>query len=254
MEDIQISAIVITFNEERLIERCLKSLMEVADEIVVVDSYSTDQTKSICEKMDVTFIQHPFSGYIEQKNFATQQTKYDFVLSLDADEFLSEPLKRAILSVKKQWKGPGYAFKRLNRVEGKWIHFGNWVPDKKLRLWQKGVGAMAGTNPHDKLAFYDSRQKTILLKGYLFHDAYESVEAYKQRNRHFAEIASEALYQKGIRPKWWNRYGNGWFRLLKGYVFKLGFLDGKMGWIIAYGSMKEVNLKYKLLEEKWKMH
>ena len=93
-----------------------------------------------------------------------------------------------------------------------------------------------------------------MLKGYLFHDAYESVEAYKQRNRHFAEIASEALYQKGIRPKWWKRYGNGWFRLLKGYVFKLGFLDGKMGWIIAYGSMKEVNWKYKLLEEKWKIH
>lgn len=254
MEGIQISAVVITFNEERRIVKCLQSLIKVADEIIVVDSFSTDQTKPVCKEFGVKFIEHPFVGYIEQKNFAAQQAKFDFILSLDADEVLSEPLQQSILAVKKNWKGQGYAFKRLNRIEEQWIRFGNWVPDIKLRLWKKGSGEWGGTNPHDRFALYDAQQKPILLLGPLLHYSYESVEAFKQKNLEFAQIAAEALFQKGIRVRWWKRYGSGLFRLIKGYIFKLGFLDGKIGWIIAFGSMKEVNWKYKLLEDKWKTH
>lgn len=254
MEEIRISAVVITFNEERRIEQCLQSLIKVVDEIIVVDSYSTDQTKEICKKFGVQFIEHPFSGYIEQKNFAVQLAKYNYILSLDADEYLSEPLQHSILATKKKWKGQGYAFKRLNGIGGQWIHYGNWVPDIKLRLWKKGSGAWGGTNPHDRFEFYDAQQKPTLLKGYLLHNSYESVGAFKLRNHEFAKIAAESLFEKGIRVKWWKRYGSGLFRLIKGYIFKLGFLDGKLGWIIAYGSMEEVNWKYKLLEDKWRTH
>lgn len=252
MEEIQISAVVITFNEERRIEGCLRSLINVADEIIVVDSYSTDQTKRICKEIGVKFIAQSFLGYIEQKNFAAQQAKYDYILSLDADEALSETLQEAILEVKKKWIGQGYTFKRLNRIEGQWINFGNWVPDIKLRLWKKGSGEWGGTNPHDKFEFYTTCPKPILLKGHLLHYSYDSVADFKRRNLEFAEIAAESLFLKGIRVKWWKRYGSGLFRLIKGYLFKLGFLDGRMGWIIAIGSMREVNWKYKLLAEKWK--
>ncbi|MGA1543425.1 MAG: glycosyltransferase family 2 protein [Saprospiraceae bacterium] len=252
MEEIQISAVVITFNEEKRIETCLRSLMSVADEIVVVDSYSTDQTKRICEDYGVRFIEHPFSGYIEQKNFAARQAKYNYILSLDADEVLSDSLQYSIAGVKKKWIGQGYTFKRLNRIADKWIHFGNWSPDIKLRLWQKGAGTWGGTDPHDRFEFYHPRPKPILLKGHLLHYSYESVTAFKRKNREFAEIAAEAMFRKGVRVKWWKRYGSGFFRWFKGYILKLGFLDGKMGWMIAYGSMKEVNWKYKILAEKWK--
>ncbi len=100
---IKISAVIITFNEEQHIGRCLESLRDIVDEIMVVDSFSTDNTKAICEQYAARFIQHSFAGYIEQKNYAIQQATHDIVLSLDADEVLSDNLREAILKVKEKW-------------------------------------------------------------------------------------------------------------------------------------------------------
>src|SRR5205085_5199312 len=130
----QLSAVVITYNEEDNIAECIESLMPVADEIVVVDSHSTDRTKEICLRYKVRFIEHPFPGYVEQKNFAAKQASCPFIVSLDADERLSEKLQFAILKEKeKGFPYKGYVVNRFNNYCSQWIRHGDYYPDKKLR-------------------------------------------------------------------------------------------------------------------------
>ena len=110
---IKLSVVIITFNEEQNIERCITSVKEVADEVVVVDSFSTDATETICKKLGTRFVQHIFEGHIEQKNFAAGLASYDHLLSIDADEALSEKLKASILEVKNNWQCESYSMNRL---------------------------------------------------------------------------------------------------------------------------------------------
>ena len=115
-QPIQISAVIITFNEEKNIGRCLESLKGIADEIVVVDSFSKDKTEEICNEYGVRFIPHAFDGHIEQKNWAREQVSFPYVLSLDADEALDDTLRESILSIKKNWEHDGYKMNRLTNL------------------------------------------------------------------------------------------------------------------------------------------
>jgi len=132
---IQLSVVIITFNEEKNIARCLDSVATIADDIVVVDSFSTDNTKHICEEKNIHFIEHKFDGHIEQKNWAITQAKHQYVLSLDADEALTKELQVEIIKAKNNWQYDGYSFNRLTNYCGVWIKHCGWYPDKKLRLW-----------------------------------------------------------------------------------------------------------------------
>ncbi len=147
----EISAVIITFNEERNIKRCIESVVGVADEIIVVDSFSTDKTAGICAKFDVRFIQTNFRGYVEQKNHALSLASCPVVLSPGADEALSPELERSIHGVKENWKYDGYYFNRRNNYCGKWLRYTSRHPDRKLRLWDKTKGRWGGLNPHDKV-------------------------------------------------------------------------------------------------------
>src|ERR1035437_3751774 len=131
---IQLSVVIITYNEEYNIARCLESVKTIADDIVVIDSFSTDKTKEICESAGVRFVQHKFEGHIEQKNWAITQAKFPHILSLDADEALDGTLIKSILEVKNNWKYDGYYMNRLTNYCGKWIYHCGWYPDRKLRL------------------------------------------------------------------------------------------------------------------------
>src|SRR3954465_7519353 len=145
-----LSAVIITFNEEKNIARCLDSLIGIVDDVVVIDSFSTDKTEEICKSKGVRFIQHVFEGHIQQKNWAITQAKFPHILSLDADEALDETLKQSILLLKNNWQKDGYYMNRLTNYCGKWIRHCGWYPDKKLRLWDSRKGHWTGTNPHDK--------------------------------------------------------------------------------------------------------
>ena len=136
----KLSVVIITYNEEKNIERCLNSVKEVADEIIVLDSFSTDKTEEICKRHAVKFFQHEFNGFSSQKNRASGLAENDYILSLDADEVLSERLKRSILKVKENALFDGYFFNRLNIYCGKPIKFTTWYPDRKLRLWNRKKG------------------------------------------------------------------------------------------------------------------
>ena len=240
---VNISAVIITFNEEKNIERCILSLKDVVDEIVVVDSFSTDKTKEICLLHNVIFIEHKFEGHIEQKNWAYTQANNDYVLSLDADEALDDELKKSILAVKNNWTNAGYEFNRLTNYCGKWIKHCGWYPDIKLRLWDRRKGTWKGVNPHDCFEMEEGIKPTHL-KGDLLHYSYYTQEEHIKQINYFTEIAAKAYAEKGVNPSLFKVYFSAKFMFFKTYFLKAGFLDGYYGWIISKNSAHATFLKY----------
>lgn len=228
----KLSIIIITLNEEKNIGRCLDSLAEVADEIVVVDSFSTDNTEQICREKNVKFIQHTFEGHIQQKNFALQQASYDYVLSLDADEALSDTLKNSILAVKNNLEKDAYTFNRLTNYCGQWIRYCGWYPDKKLRIWNKHKGKWGGSNPHDKVVMskpYSGHH----LSGDLLHYSIYDVNQHIRQIHLFSDISAKEAHRKGKKGSLPGTVFSPWFRFIRLYFIKRGFLDGYYGFIIC---------------------
>ncbi len=190
---VKLSVVIITFNEERDIERCIKSVKNLADDLVIVDSFSTDKTEEICKKYDLRFIQHKFSGHIQQKNWAITQAKYSHILSLDADEALSEELTKSIKKAKDNWEFDAYYFNRLNNYCGKWIKHTSMYPDRKLRLWDSRKGSWGGINPHDKFIL-NKNATSKFLKGDLLHYVFYSFEEHVKKNDYFSTIAAKELF------------------------------------------------------------
>lgn len=240
---VQLSAVIITFNEEKNIERCLTSLKGVVEEIVVVDSFSTDRTQEICKAYGAKFIPHPFEGHIQQKNWAITQASSPYVLSLDADEALSEELKQSILEVKNNWTKDGYSFNRLTNYCGKWIKHGHWYPDVKLRLWDSTKGKWGGKNPHDTYLM-NSGATLQHLKGDLLHYSYYTIAEHWNQAKKFSQIAAQAYFEAGKSSSWFKIIFSPISRFISSYLFNLGFLDGKYGWKIAKITYWETKQKY----------
>lgn len=239
----KLSVVIITLNEELNIAKCLDTAREVADEIVVVDSYSTDGTKQICLDYNVSYFEHKFEGYIQQKNFAAAKAKYDFVLSLDADEVLSKQLVSSIIEIKKDTLYGAYSINRMSHYVDRFIKNGHWFPDKKIRLFKKGIGQWAGRNPHDVFKLFNGG-RAPMLNGVLYHYTFNSVFDHITQANNFSEIGSKQLDDqstffliiKAIFSPFW-----GFFY---GYIGRLGFLDGCHGLIIAVIAANETFLKY----------
>jgi glycosyltransferase involved in cell wall biosynthesis len=245
---VQLSAVIITYNEEQNIARCLKSLEGVADEIVVIDSFSTDNTEAICKSFGVRFIQHPFEGHIQQKNYAVDCAHFEHVLSLDADEELSPRLKDSILSVKANWEADGYYFNRLTNFCGDWIKHSGWYPDRKLRLWIKPKGRWGGLNPHDRVIMVaDASQK--FLKGDLNHYSYSSHPEFEQRTWKYSEIGAKSLLLQNKNVGCVKLFYAPISRFIKHYIVGLGFLDGANGFYISWVMAKGVYIKYSELRK-----
>lgn len=240
---IKLTAVIITYNEEKNIRKCLESVFDVADEIVVVDSFSSDATETICKKYGVRFVKHPFEGHIEQKNFAVSQSSNDHILSLDADECLSEKLKESILEVKKNWEYDGYSFKRLTCFCGKWIKHTSWYPSKKLRLWDRRKGRWGGRNPHDRFIL-DKGASHKVLRGDLLHYSYNSINEHIKQINYFSTIIAREYFKENIRITRPGILIHAFWRFLRDYFVKLGFLDGLYGLLISVNSSFETYLKY----------
>jgi glycosyltransferase involved in cell wall biosynthesis len=240
---IGLSAVIITFNEEKNIDRCLASLHGIADEIIVVDSFSTDRTKEICAKYGVKFFEHKFEGHIQQKNHAASLATFDHILSIDADEALSEELKNEIKRVKSDWKNDGYYVNRLTNYCGKWIRHCGWYPDRKLRLFKKDKGKWAGFNPHDKLELHDA-SNTSRLDGDLLHYSYYTIEDHISQVNKFTTIGAEVAWTHGERSNIVKIIFKPGIRFLRDYIFHLGFLDGFYGFVICRISSDATFVKY----------
>jgi len=245
---ISLSVVIITFNEEKNILRCINSVKNFADEIVVVDSYSTDSTKDICLQHSVKFIQHKFEGYIEQKNFAILQAISNYILAIDADEALSPELEKSIIEVKNNWNFDGYYFNRLTNYCGKWIKHCGWYPDKKLRLFVRSKGMWAGNNPHDRFEMHEGTT-TSFLKGDLLHYSYYSIFQHIEQSIKFSEIAAKADYNNGRKVSFIGLIFKPSWKFIRNYFLKVGFLDGYYGFVICKISANASFLKYLKIRE-----
>lgn len=246
---IQISGVIITFNEERYIKQCLESLVNVVDEIVVVDSYSTDNTKAICEQFNVTFIEQEFLGYIEQKNFALKQAKHDYIVSLDGDESLSKTLQESILNLKSNFKLDGYYANRFNNFCGQWIKHSDWYPNKKLRVFDRRKAQWKGINPHDSIELTSGNKNAGQLKGDILHLTYQSYSEFNLKMEKFSSISAQAYYNLGKKAPLWKLIWNPSWAFFKAYFLRLGFLDGFNGFMICYQTGHLTFLKYAKLRE-----
>jgi glycosyltransferase involved in cell wall biosynthesis len=243
MAPIKISAVIITFNEEEHIERCIESLEDIADEILVIDSHSKDRTIEIAESLGAKVLIHDFIGHIEQKNFALMQAKYDHVLSLDADEALSIELVKSIAKVKLNWTVDAYRFNRINNFCGRWIKHGLWYPDRKIRLWNRTIGQWGGRNPHDRVVIGPGT-KVESLPGDLLHYTVDSIDQYIGQVNKFSSIQAAQLRGEGFRPNFLHLLIKPAYKFFLAYFFRLGFLDGWRGYLIARGQALGVYLRY----------
>ncbi len=241
--EVKISVVIITLNEEKNIRRCLNSVVEIADEILVVDSFSNDNTENICLEYPVNFHQHKFDTYINQKNYALSLSKYFHVLSLDADEALSEELIESIKKVKQNWQADAYSMNRLANYCGKWIRHSGWYPDKKLRLFDKRKGSWGGINPHDKIIL-QKNCKEVHLKGNLYHYTYYTIDEHIAQANRFSTIAAQEIVNLNINISVLTILTKPIAKFLRNYFLKLGFLDGFYGFMICEITAFETFLKY----------
>lgn len=247
MESLSIA--IITFNEENNIGRCIDSVAEIADEIVVVDSFSTDRTEEICKSKGVTFLQNPFEGHVEQKNYILTKCTHSLILSIDADEVVSPELKKEILKIKENRKADAYFINRLNNYCGKWIKHSGWYPDKKVRLFDRTKVQWGGENPHDKI-IVEEGATTDCIKKDILHYTYPDISAHINQLNKFTSISAEQCFKKGKKVNFFVHiilYPFSTF--ITKYFFKLGFLDGKAGFLVCISTAYYRFLKYSKLYE-----
>ena len=244
----QISVVIITFNEERNIERCILSVKNVADEIIVVDAFSTDKTEEICKKHNVNFVQRKFDGYSNQKNFANSLTSNPFILSLDADEELSNELIDSILKIKMNPKFDVFYFNRKSNYCGKWIKHGGWYPDSQFRLFDKSKVKWNKSIVHERIE-YDKNTSVGFLKGDLLHYTIATNEEHLKVIDKYSTLKSIEMFEKGRKANFLKIIFATIFKFLKHYILKLGFLDGYFGFKIALNSAYSSYLKYAKLRK-----
>jgi len=244
---IKISVVIISYNEEVNIGRCIDSVKPVADEIVVVDSFSKDNTKAICHSKGVTFYENEFLGFAQQKNFAASLAKCEYVLSLDADEYLSADLTRSILAIKGDCSYDGYMMNRLSSYAGEWIRTCGWYPDTKLRLWKKEKGVWVGEGIHEKISL-SGKIAIKRLQGDLLHHAYDNITQFLEKIQRYSDIYAGEHRHK-VRSSTVKVFYKTFFAFIKSYLIKLGIMDGYKGLLISVCNANFVFYKYsKLLE------
>ena len=239
---IRISVVIITYNEEKNIEKCLRSVEDIADEIIVTDSFSTDRTKEICSQFNVKFFQNVFDNFAAQKNLAVSYASNDYILSLDADEQLSDELKNSIRAIDSNSPADAYKFNRLNFFCGKAIRHSNWYPDVKLRFWNKRKGKWAG-DIHETVHM-DTDAKTEFLKGDLLHNSFHSIEEHLTQINKFSGMKARVMYKKRKRTNIFMIIFKPQIKFLQQYIFRLGFLDGFYGFVISKNSAYSEFLKH----------
>lgn len=224
-----ISAVIITRNEEAYIASCLESLKGIADEILVLDSNSTDRTKEICSSYHVRFEEVEWKGYADTKNQGTQLANYSYILSIDADEQLSEVLRTSLLNVKAQLNSTTvYGFNRLNNYCGVWMKRGGWYPDFKIRLFPRTIQWTGRV--HETLEIPSTFHR-VSLQGDLLHYSIEDKQDHINRELKYASLA--APYSSLFRA-----YSAAIFNFIKVYFLKGAVLEGKLGLQLAYITSK----------------
>lgn len=243
---LKLSVAIISFNEEANIARCIEAVQSIADEIIVVDSFSTDRTVEIAQSLGAKVIQEPWKGHIAQKNSALDKCSSPWILSLDCDEVVSPQLRDSIVSTIADGKLEGYQLNRKTFFLGKWIEHA-WYPDWKIRLIRRGAGTWGGLDPHDSLRIGGPSGK---LSGDLHHYSFKDLRDCFERTIRYAVAEFHSYDRDGRKASLKNLVINPLHGFFKHYVLKRGFLDGRHGFVIAVLNGIYVFTKYALLWEK----
>jgi glycosyltransferase involved in cell wall biosynthesis len=228
----KLSVVIICFNEEKNIGRCIDSVVDVADEILILDSYSTDRTVAIAESKGAIVKQEAFKGFIEKKNKAVELAAHDYILSLDADEALNPLLAGSILQAKENFTNRAYRMNRCSNYCGRFIRHGSWYPDSKIRLFDRRVAGWGGTNPHDQVVLQDNIPVEHL-KGDILHYSYHTVSEHVTQNNKLSTLAAESLFTNGKKTTLLHVFFRPWWAFCVSFIFRAGFLDGLFGFVIA---------------------
>jgi len=236
-----ISATLVARNEEAKIARAIGSL-SCADEVIVVDGESTDATRDIAARLGARVIVHPFEGFAAQKNLASSQARHEWILSLDADEELDDEAQAAIVRWKSsQPSAAGFRFARRAYYLGRWILHSGWYPDYKLRLYDRGYGAWRGSYVHESV-FVNGRVET--LPGSILHYTCDSLEEHRSRIEFYTDLAAREMLERGAPAGWTKRAFNPPWVFAQTYFLRLGILDGRQGFWIAWMAARYVARKY----------
>jgi glycosyltransferase involved in cell wall biosynthesis len=242
----KLSAIIITRNEEHAIEACLAGVAW-ADEIVVVDSGSSDRTTEICRRYTDRVFHRDWTGFVDQKNHAVAQASHDWILSLDADERIGPELSREIAQLRQAGLSrAGYRVPRVAFFMGRWIRHGDWYPDTQLRLFDRRRGRWQGGRVHESVRVDGTPGQ---LRGEILHYTYRSLSDYLRRLETYSTLAAQDSRQKGKASSMSKVVGNPIAAFVKGYLLKRGFLDGAPGLMVAVMGAVSVFFKYAKLYE-----
>jgi glycosyltransferase involved in cell wall biosynthesis len=238
---VKISATIITYNEERNIARAIESL-RCCDEIVVVDSGSSDRTVELATKLGARIVESPWPGYAKQKNVAADRASHDWILSLDADEALSEGLEAEIWQIKKNGpKYDAYIMPRLAKYLGQWIYHSGWFPDKKVRLYHRDKAQWTGEYVHESVAVNGTIGH---LEGRILHYTCDSLSEHLRTLDRYTTLAAEQIIAQRKRVTLWHLAVDPAWTFVRTYIFHLGFMDGFEGLAIAYMAAFYNFLKY----------
>jgi len=243
-----LSAVIITFNEEKNIRSCIESLHDIVDDIVVVDSFSSDNTPLICSSFPaLRFFQSEWKGYASQKNYGNNLALHDWILSLDADEVLSPELRDSL----KQWRvNPCAAgFNRLTSYAGKWIRYGGWYPDFKFRIFDRRQTRWEGLI-HEQLIFASGNETEITrLNGDCLHYSFPDEHSHLLQTDKFSRLWAQQAFQSGRRHSQMKQIFGPVIRFVRDYFFLSGFRDGKAGFRIALISARAIACRQRYLKE-----
>jgi glycosyltransferase involved in cell wall biosynthesis len=246
-----LSIIIITKNEAAKIKRTVEAALQVSDDIIIIDSNSSDDTVSIANSLGAKCFIQPWLGYGAQKNFGHQYTTYDWILSIDADEVLSNALIHRIKNLKLNNPNIVYDIDFKTYFCNHLIRFGGWNPQHHIRLYNKQLVEWDTLEVHEQLkipkeVMIEPIQESIL------HYSYDTLEQYLQKSENYTNLFAERLFARGKKSTWIKRNLSPVFTFIKEYIFKLGILDGKMGFKVACLNMNYTRMKYVKLHRKYK--
>ena len=238
----RVSACVVTRNEEDRLADCLASL-DWCDEILVVDACSSDRTREVARAGGARVIEREWPGHVAQKEFAVRRARHEWVLCLDADERLSPPLRSELIALREAGfpGAAGWKMPRRSWYLGRWIRHGPWVPDLKLRLFDRRRGRWGGRDPHDRVVLEGAEG---LLGGEILHYPYRSFAEHLATIDRYTTLMADSLHRSGRRARPWDLVMRPTVRFVRAYFLKAGWRDGWRGLLIAYLASHYGRLKY----------
>lgn len=229
-----ISIVIITYNAQRHLDRCLSAVCELSDDLIIVDAHSTDDTPSIAGGYDVTFVQKEWIGYGKAKNHGASLARYDWILSIDADEICSPDLINAVKQLSTSDTSKAFTIKRINHICDQPIRYGHLKPEYKVRLYHRDHYRWDDAAVHEQLT--PMPKPSTLLSGCIYHYSVDSIDELREKYLHYAHLHPRSNAAKALFAPL--------FHFLRCYVLQLGFLEGRLGWLMALARYEYTRAKY----------